>query len=115
MKIFDEYAGDEALPMGSYAALVGAFNVALAAGLVLAARHGRLRDSVSVGDVALLGVATHKLSRLIAKDTVTSPLRAPFTRHSGQSQINELAESPRGEGPRQAIGQLLFCPQCVGQ
>lgn len=26
-----------------------------------------------------------------------------------------MAESPRGEGPRRAFGELIFCPPCVGQ
>ena len=30
-------------------------------------------------DLVLVTVATHKLSRLVAKDRITSTLRAPFT------------------------------------
>ena len=55
----------------------------------------------------LLGVATHKLSRLIATDTATSPLRAPFTRYEGGAGVNEVSETPRGEGPRRAFGELI--------
>jgi hypothetical protein len=29
--------------------------------------------------------------------------------------MNELEESPRGEGPRRALGELLVCPPCTGQ
>src|SRR5205085_6857823 len=66
-------------------------------------------------DIALLAVATHKLSRLIARDPVTSPLRAPFTRFAGTSGPAELKEDVRGTGPRQAIGELITCPFCVSQ
>jgi hypothetical protein len=114
MGVFEEYT-DEPMPMGSYAALTTAFGGMMGAALVAAARSGRLPDHVSLGDLALLGVATHKLSRLIARDTVTSWLRAPFTHHEGPGGANELNDRPRGEGARLAIGQLIFCPPCIGQ
>ena len=41
-------------------------------------------DGLAVGDMLLSAVATHKLSRLITRDPVTSPLRAPFTAYEGQ-------------------------------
>ena len=59
-------------PLGSYLALTGAFNGLVAAGLVAASRAGRLPDRVRVDDLALGAVATYKLSRLVAKDRVTS-------------------------------------------
>ena len=60
-------------------------------------------------------ITTHKLSRLIAKDPVTCPLRAPFTRYSGTSGPAELAEEARGHGVRHAVGELITCPFCTGQ
>ena len=66
-------------------------------------------------DLVLLGAATHKLSRLISKDKVTSPLRAPFTRYRGPAGPGEVSEEPRGTGMRLALGELLVCPYCVGQ
>lgn len=63
----------------------------------------------------LVGVATHKVARLIAKDPVTSPLRAPFTTFEGTSGEAELAEQVRGTGPRKALGELVTCPFCLGQ
>ncbi len=44
-----------------------------------------LPERVSPGDILLLGVATHKLSRLLAKDWVTSFYRAPFTEYQGSA------------------------------
>lgn len=61
----------------------------------------------------LSAVATHKLSRLITKDPVTSPLRAPFTRYQGQSGPAELQEEVRGTGARKAVGELITCPFCI--
>jgi hypothetical protein len=65
-------------------------------------------------DLALLTVATHKASRLIAKDRVTSTVRAPFTRFEGDAGPGEVSEAARGRGLRRAVGELLICPYCMG-
>jgi hypothetical protein len=69
---------------------------------------------VDAADLVLLGVATHKLSRLIAKDKITAFARAPFTRYQGRGGPAEVEEHPRGEGMRRMIGELLVCPYCLG-
>ena len=110
----DAYRAGEERPLGSYLATMGVYaaSVAALAGVgTLAGR--RLPDRIAPYDVALLGVATHKLSRLIAKDTVTAPLRAPFTRFKGAAGNAELHEEVRGRGIRRAIGDLLTCPFCL--
>jgi hypothetical protein len=58
--------------------------------------------------------ATHKVSRLIAKDRVTSTVRAPFTRFEGDAGPGEVSEAARGRGLRRAVGELLICPYCLG-
>ena len=58
-------------------------------------------------------MATRKPSRLLAKDPVTSPLRAPFTRFAGTSGPAELQEKVRGRGFRRAMGALVTCPFCL--
>jgi hypothetical protein len=63
----------------------------------------------------MVGVATHKLSRLIAKDKVTSFLRAPFTRFQESSGQGEVEEEACGHGLRLAVGELLVCPYCLSQ
>jgi Protein of unknown function (DUF1360) len=48
-------------------------------------------------DVLLLGVATHRLSRMIAKDPILSPIRAPFTTYkgtSGEAELPRTSEAP---------------------
>src|SRR4051794_6404528 len=87
---------------------------ALCGGLLIGFRS-RLPERFSAGDLALLTVGTHKLSRLIAKDKVTSPLRAPFARYEEDAGPSEVSESPRGSGLRRAIGELITCPFCIGQ
>ena len=107
---------DEPVPLRDYAGLVAAFNVALAGALVVAERTGRrIPERIGAGDIALIGVATHKLSRLIAKDRVTAFLRAPFTRFEEPAGHGEVEEHARGSGLRRALGELLVCPYCIGQ
>ena len=78
-------------------------------------RTGReLPERVSIGDLALITVATHKASRLLAKDRVTSAVRAPFTRFQADGGPAEVEEQARGSGLRRAIGELLICPYCLG-
>jgi hypothetical protein len=101
-------------PFGSYALFTGVFNGAFGAALAAAGRSGRLPEQVAAGDVVLVGVASHKLSRVIAKDKITSFLRAPFTEYQAPGAPGEVEERARGEGLRKAIGQLLVCPYCLG-
>jgi hypothetical protein len=102
-------------PLFSYAALMSLFGALFGGGLFAARRSGRdLPERIGVEDLAMIGVASHKLSRLISKDKVTSPLRAPFTELEGSGGPGELEERSRGGGPRKAIGELLICPYCLG-
>jgi hypothetical protein len=114
--MLDEYAaGPEQPPLFSYATLMAIFGVLFGAGLLAARRGGReLPERVGAGDLLLVGTASHKFSRLLAKDKVTSPLRAPFTELEGKGGPAELEESARGKGARKAIGELLICPYCLG-
>lgn len=114
-EMFAGYKGGDEMPLGSYAALVGVFNTAFAALLLNAKNSGRpLPERISYADLVLLGIATHKLSRIITKDRVTSPLRAPFTEYEGPAGENEVKEKVRGKGLRRAIGDLVTCPWCMG-
>lgn len=106
---------DQHRPFAGYAALVGAFNVSMAAFLVAAERRRRLPERYPVGDLALLSAGTFKLSRLIAKDRVMSVLRAPFTTFQGDIGHGEVDEAARGRGMRRAVGELLVCDYCVAQ
>ena len=111
-----ERYSDAPMPLRDYAGLVALFNVAMVGGLALAERSGRsIPERVGVGDLVLMGVATHKLSRLITKDRVTSFARAPFTRYEEPAGHGEIEEHARGTGMRRAVGQLLTCPYCISQ
>ena len=86
------------------------FNAGFAGALVAAKRSRRLPERIETRDVLLLGTASHKLSRLVAKDKVTAFLRAPFTEYQGRGGPAEVEERARGEGARRAIGELLDLP-----
>jgi len=110
------YAPHEHRPLAAYAGLTVAFGATLGGALAGLRAAGReLPDSPSAGDLALVGIATHKVSRLLAKDKVTSFIRAPFTRYQEPAGHGELEEAPRGSGARYAIGELLVCPYCLAQ
>jgi hypothetical protein len=110
------YAPHEHRPLDGYLVAMGAFG-ALSASLAAAAKvTGRpAPDRVSVQDVVMISVATHKLSRLVAKDSVTSPLRAPFVRYQEPGGAAEVNEEVRDQGSalRHAIGELITCPFCL--
>jgi hypothetical protein len=102
-------------PIGGYAALTGLFGGLCAAFAAWMRRSGReLPEHVGAGDLLLITAATHKLSRLITKDRVTSALRRPFTRYQDDAGRGEVEEEARGRGLRRALGELLICPYCVG-
>jgi hypothetical protein len=112
--IFEGYGEDTQL-LSSYAALIGLFNLILAAFLFFAKRAGYdLPERVELTDMALLGMATHKLSNSLANDAVAMPLRAPFTELQEKQGPKMVDEQPRGSGLRRSVGELLTCKFCLG-
>jgi hypothetical protein len=102
-------------PFLPYLTFMSSFGALLAAALLIARRQGReLPEQVGAGQLLLVGTASHKVARLLSKDKVTSPLRAPFTELEGKGGPAEFEESSRGTGARKAIGELLICPFCLG-
>lgn len=95
----------QAPPVPEYATLATAFTGALGAFVVLAG--DRLPARIGFADVARVGVAGYKLGRLVAKDEVTSFVRAPVTRDAE-------ATEPEPKGWRRALGELVTCPHCIG-
>jgi hypothetical protein len=110
------YAPQDDRPLASFLVLMASYGSVVVAGAGILRRRGiKLPERIELTDVALISVATHKVARLLAKDPITSPLRAPFTRFAGTSGDAELKEEVRGTGPRKAIGELVTCPFCLGQ
>lgn len=109
------YSDGEARPLAGYLVAMGSYAGLLAGLAGLSKATGRrLPERFSTSDLSLLAVATYKGARLLAKDPVTSPLRAPFTVFRGRSGEAELAEEAR-PGARHSAGELLSCPFCLGQ
>jgi hypothetical protein len=111
---FAGHSPDRPRPLGGYGALMASF-LALSGGFGAWLRgSGReLPERPSASDLALITVATHKASRLVAKDRVASTLRAPFTRFQDDAGAGEVSEAARGRGLRRAIGELPVCPYCL--
>ena len=110
------YRNGQDRPLGGYLAVLGVYSAgtgALALGGLLGKRE--LPERIRASDIALLSVATHRLSRTIAKDPVTSPLRAPFAQYEGVSAAAELEEGVRGHGVQHSVGELITCPMCLAQ
>jgi hypothetical protein len=112
----DEAGGER--PLVGYAVLLGGY-AALAAAAALAAWRRSASHPVperpALTDVALLGVATFRATRALAKDAVLSPVRAPFVTFQGPGGPGEVMEAPRPGPVRHAVGELLTCPFCLGQ
>lgn len=115
-RLRQSYAPGEDRPLGGYAAALGAYGAGVLALAALARRSGRSAPAqVTPWDVTLVAVATHKISRLLTKAPVTSPIRAPFTGYDGAQGNAELREHVRGSGLRHTVGELLTCPFCLSQ
>ncbi len=108
------YRGGDETPLAGYATLVGVYNAAFAAMLLAAKNSGKeFPEKVRSADLVLMGIATHKLTRLITKDWVTAPLRAPFTEYKKSARGGEVIEKSRGQGVQRAIGDLVTCQFCA--
>ncbi len=102
-------------PLLPYAGVIAVFNAAFAGALLTARATGRPLPRLGLDDLLLFGAATHKVSRLVSKNRVTAPIRAPFTKLEGRGGPAEVEETPRGRGVRRVLGELALCPYCLDQ
>jgi hypothetical protein len=111
------YTRGEPRPLAADLGAMGTYVGLASLGAAAVRASGReLPSRIPLGDAALLTVATFRLSRRIAKDPVTSPLRAPFTTFQGASGEAEIAEEVREHGGvKHAVGELITCPFCLAQ
>src|SRR5690242_3709957 len=98
-------------PHSAYAAIMGTFAAGLAGAGLLARALGRDPEQQRPIDLAVIGLATFKAARTLARDEVTSFIRDPFV----EGDAHEGGEEPVESGDiRQAIGELVTCTRCVG-
>ena len=86
---------------------MGTYFAGLAGAGLLALALGRDTRDVRPIDLAVLGAATFKAARTIARDNVASFIREPFVEGEGEDPV-ETGDV------RQAIGELVTCSRCVG-
>jgi len=92
-------------PQAAYAAIMATYAAGLAGAGLLARALGREPAEQRALDLAVLGAATFKLARTIARDEVASFIREPFVENEEPVETGDL---------RQAIGELVTCSRCVG-
>lgn len=111
----EEYRGDNHRPLGGYLAVLVIYSTLVGAATLLAVVTGRrLPERWHVQDLITVALGTHKLSRTLTKDSVTSPLRAPFTRYAGAGGPAEVHEEARDDSQfRHSMGELMTCPFCL--
>jgi uncharacterized protein DUF1360 len=110
------YDEQDAVHLHSHSVALATY-AASVAGVVAVGRAtgGRVPERYASADLVVGAVAVHKLSRLLAKGSVTSPLRAPFTRLEEATGAAEHRDSARDESAlRHGVGELLTCPFCLG-
>jgi hypothetical protein len=100
--------------VAGYVGALSAFSAGAAAMALLGRATGRsLPERFDVVDLVIGGVATHKFARLVSKDSVTTPIRMPFTRFKESAGSGEVSEEPRKGQPAHTIGELVTCPFCL--
>jgi hypothetical protein len=98
-------------PHSAYAAIMGTFAAGIAGAGLLARALGRNPEEQRPIDLAILGLATFKAARTVARDEVTSFIREPFV----EGEAHEGGEDAVETGDiRQAIGELVTCTRCIG-
>ena len=111
----EAYRGDNPRPLGGYVAVLVVYGTVVAFTTVIAAATGRkLPERWRIQDLITVTCGTHKLSRLLSKDAVTSPLRAPFAHYASTGGPAEVQEETRESSQlRHSLGELLTCPFCL--
>jgi len=99
-------------PYHAYATIVGTFLAGLGAVSGIAAARDRPQKEVGAMELALLGLATFKASRVVSRDKVTSFVRDPFV--EGEAYDGEDEEPTHDTEMKQALGELVTCTRCIG-
>ncbi|MFC5332319.1 DUF1360 domain-containing protein [Mycobacterium branderi] len=111
----EAYRGDNPRPLGGYLVVLFVYGTVIAVTAIVASLTARrLPERWLTQDLLMVTCGTHKLSRTLSKDAVTSPLRAPFAHYAGTGGPAELHEETRHDSQlRHSLGELLTCPFCL--
>ncbi|MDP8922202.1 MAG: DUF1360 domain-containing protein [Chloroflexota bacterium] len=102
-------------PYGPYALISATYLAGYGGFVALAPRRGTpLRRAIRPLELAMLGLATLRLSRLAAWDKVTSFLRLPVVKHGPEDAVAGQEQQPRGQGWPRALGELVTSTTCIG-
>jgi hypothetical protein len=90
-------------------ALVGTYS-----SVALLASAARRRATLpSLPELVILGLASHRVGRMLAYERVGEPFREPFTATvPDESGVDDTVVA-RGRGVRWVVGELVSCPTCV--
>ena len=99
-------------PYRAYATIAATFIAGLGVVSGVAAARKRPHQKMAAIDLALLGLATFKASRTLARDKVTSFVREPFV--EGEAYDGEDEMPTHETEMKQAIGELVTCTRCIG-
>jgi hypothetical protein len=97
----------------TYISLIGVF-LGLFAAFSKREQDRRRGIDISPMDLALLGLSTYRIGRLVTFDRVTEPLRAPVTETQPDPYGTSETVGAKGSGVQKAIGELVACPTCTG-
>ena len=111
-EIKEGYQAPEEVPVFAYAALMGAYALTFAGLYHLATKDGRKLEKPKGLDLALLTIASYKLSRVVTMSFIGTPVRAAFAKRGKSLKGGEVQDEARGEGIQRAVGNLVTCPFC---
>ena len=92
-----------------YAALNAVYAAALGGLVASPAGRRTARELSAPGELVPLGMAAFALSKIIAREKVSTWLRDRFVEEPEPGE-----RRPRGRGLRYAVGELLTCTRCAG-
>jgi hypothetical protein len=92
----------------SYAALIALYNALFGAFLLFYRKRDDSLAQLRPLDMAMLGLATLRMAKLISEDEITSVLREPVIEEVDGQKV------PQGGEFRKSLGKLVLCPTCTG-
>lgn len=114
-RVTTDYDPDGQVDLAGFSGSLATYSLASTALAGVVHARGGGPERYRATDLLIGGLAAHKFSRILARSSVASPVRAPFTQFTEAAGSGEHAESARGDhGVRHTVGELITCPFCLG-